>query len=630
MKTNKLLSTTGLLIVAGLLLAINLFAGQVFKSTRVDLTDNQLYTLSDGTKNILSKIDEPVTLRLFFSEKFFTGLPGVMTYGQRVRDLLEEYVSLSGGKLKLIIADPEPFSETEDQAVQYGLQGVPVDATGNQAYFGLAGTNATDDEEVIAFFQPDKEESLEYDVTRLVYKLANPKQRVVGLISNLPMEGAPQMNPFAPPAGGGQAWYILKQLKQSFDVKSLESGIEAIPNDIDVLMVVHPKSLSEKTLFAIDQFVLHGGRLMAFVDPFSEVDQPVSDPQNPMAAMQAPRNSSLDPLFKAWGVELVAGKVVGDRLNAQRVQAQMGRKVQAVDYVAWLSLADKNFNEADFITRDLEKVGMATAGYIKKLDGSETELSSLIESSNEAMAINSMQFQFGANPTNLLRQYAPGGEKLILAGRITGKVKSAYPEGVKDADAIKDVLSESKDAVNIIIVADTDMLEDKHWVRVQNFFGNQIAMPLANNDVFILNAIENLSGSNDLISLRSRSKSARPFSKVEELKREAEKRFQDQEKELQDKLQQAERKLAELQRKQDGQSSMILTAEQKKEIAKFRQEQLETRKALRNVQHELVKSIESLGTTLKVINIGLMPLIVIVFAIFVAMRRTSRLKQSMV
>jgi len=630
MKTNKLLSTTGLLIIAGLLLAINLFSGQVFKSSRLDLTDNQLYTLSDGTKNILSKIDEPVTLRLFFSEKFFTGLPGVMTYGQRVRDLLEEYVSLSSGKLKLIIADPEPFSEIEDQAVQYGLQGVPVDATGNQAYFGLAGTNATDDEEVIAFFQPDKEESLEYDVTRLVYKLANPKQRVVGLISNLPMEGASQMNPFAPQAGGGQAWYILNQLKQSFDVKSLELSIEAIPNDIDVLMVVHPKALSEKTLFAIDQFVLGGGRLMAFVDPFSEVDQPVSDPQNPMAAMQAPRNSSLDPLFNAWGVELVAGKVVGDRLNAQRVQAQTGRRVQAVDYVAWLSLADKNFNNADFITRDLEKVGMATAGYLKKSDGSETELSALIESSSEAMAINSMQFQFGANPANLLRQYSPGGEKLILAGRITGKVKSAYPEGVKDADAIKDVLSESKDAVNIIIVADTDMLEDKHWVRVQNFFGNQIAMPLANNDVFILNAIENLSGSNDLISLRSRSKSARPFLKVEELKREAEKRFQDQEKELQEKLQQAERKLAELQRKQDGASSMILTSEQKQEIAKFRQEQIDTRKALRNVQHELVKSIESLGTTLKVINIGLMPLIVIVFAIFVAMRRASRLKQSMV
>jgi len=630
MKAKKLLSTTGLLIIAGLLLTINLFAGLVFKSSRLDLTDNQLYTLSAGTENILKNIDEPVTLRFFFSEKFFTGLPGVMSYGQRVRDLLEEYVTLSNGKLKLIVADPEPFSETEDQAVQYGLQGVPVDQTGNQAYFGLVGANATDDEEVIAFFQPDKEESLEYDVTRLVYKLANPKQRVVGLISGLPMEGSPQMNPFAAPAAGGQAWYILNQLKQSFDVRSLETTVEIIPKDVDVLMLVHPKALSEKTLFAIDQFVLSGGRLMAFVDPFSEADQPPADPQNPMAAMQAPRNSSLDPLFKAWGVELVAGKVVGDRLSAQRVQAQMGSRVQPVDYVAWLALKSKNFNSTDFITRDLEKVGMATAGYLKKADGAETEFSALIETSSESMAINAMQFQFGANPAGLLRQYAPGGEKLIVAGRVTGKIKSAYPDGVKDADAIKDVVAESSDSVNIIIVADTDMLEDKHWVRVQNFFGNKIALPLANNDVFILNAIENLSGSNDLISLRSRSKSARPFLKVEELKRDAEKRFQDQEKELQNKLKEAERKLAELQRKQDGNSSMILSSAQKQEIAKFRQEQVETRKALRNVQHELVKSIESLGVTLKVLNIGLMPLIVIIFAIFVAMRRTRRLKQLMV
>ncbi|HFE38799.1 MAG TPA: hypothetical protein ENK06_10350 [Gammaproteobacteria bacterium] len=629
MKTNKLFSSFGLLTILGLLLVVNLLAGQTLKSFRLDLTNNQLYTLSTGTKNILAKLDEPITLRLFFSEKFFTGLPSVMTYGQRVRDLLEEYVSLSGGKLKLIISDPEPFSETEDQAVQFGLQGVPVDASGNQAYFGLAGTNAMDDEEVIAFFQPDKEESLEYDVTKLVYKLAHPKQRTVGLISTLPMEGLSQANPFAAPSSNSQAWFMLSQIKQSFEVKDLESSVEHIPEDIDVLMLVHPKGLSEKTLFAIDQFVLHGGRLLAFLDPFSEADQPVTDPQNPMAAMQAPRNSTLEPLLKAWGVELVSGKIAGDRITAQRVQTQAGRRVQAMDYVAWLSLSSKNFNDSDFITRDLTKINMATPGYLKKLDGAETDISPLIETSVEAMAIDSMQFRFGANPANLLRQYKPGGEKLVLAARITGKIKSAYPDGVKDADAISNVLTASDDAINVIVVADTDMLENKHWVRLQNFFGNQIAQPIANNDVFVLNAIENLSGSNDLISLRSRSKSARPFLKVEELKREAEKRFQDQEKALQNKLQQAERKLAELQRKQDGNGSMILSTAQKQEILKFRQEQLETRKALRNVKHELVKSIESLGVTLKVINIGLMPLLVIVFAILMAMRRTRRLKKSM-
>jgi len=623
----KLLSTTGLLVVAALLIVINMAASLMFKSSRIDMTDNQLYTLSSGTENILGNLEESVTLRFFFSEKFFNNVPAVKNYGQRVRDLLDEYVSLSNGNLKLIIADPEPFSEIEDQAVQYGLQGVPIDNSGNQAYFGLVGTNSTDDEEVIAFIQPDKEESLEYDITRLVYKLANPKQRIIGLISGLPMEAA-AANPFMQSQGGSQDWYILNQLRQSFELKNLETTIEDIPSDVDVLMLAHPKGLSEKTLFAIDQFVMRGGRLIAFVDPFSEADEPMQDPQNPMAAMQAPRNSDLSKLLSAWGVEVVDGKIAGDRLHAQRVQAQMGRRAQPVDYVAWLAMEKENFNANDFITRDLEKMNFATAGHIRKLDGFDVEVTPLIETSVEAMEIASSQFQFGANPMNLLRNYKAGGEKLILAARVSGNLKSAFPDGLKDGDTTKDGIKETEQAANIILIADTDMLQDKFWVQVQNFFGNRIAMPLSNNDVFILNSIENLSGSNDLISLRSRSKSARPFEKVQELKRDAEKRFQDKEKELQDKLRETERKIAELQRQQDGNSSTILTTEQRNAITKFREEQIQTRKELRNVQHELIKSVESLGTTLKVINIGLMPLVVILFAIAIAAVRAKRLKRA--
>ena len=251
MKMSRSLFALSLLAVAGLLLVVNLFSNLMLTSSRLDLTENKLYTLSSGTKNILAKIDEPVTLRLFFSEKFFTGVPAVMTYGQRVRDLLEEYVSLSEGKVKVIIVNPEPFSEIEDQAVAFGLQGVPVDAAGNQAYFGLVGTNSVDDEEIISFFQPDKEESLEYDVTRLVYKLSSHKQQVVGLISSLPIEGGLSAgNPFSSPAANSDPWFIMSQIKQSFSVKRLEETVDLIPKDIDVLMLVHPKDLSEKTLFA--------------------------------------------------------------------------------------------------------------------------------------------------------------------------------------------------------------------------------------------------------------------------------------------------------------------------------------------------------------------------------------------
>ncbi len=623
---SKYLSTTGLVFLAVLLLVINLFAGIFFKSSRLDLTDNQLYTLSPGTENILSELQEPITLRLYFSEKYFTGIPAITTYGQRVKDLLDEYVSLSKGNLKLIIADPEPFSDTEDQAVQYGLQGVPIDASGSQAYFGLVGSNSTDDEEVIAFLQPDKEESLEYDITRMVYQLSNPKRGIVGIISGLPMATGAS-NPMVAP-GSSQDWFMLTQLKENYDVRTLETSIEKIPEDIDVLMLIHPKSLTDNALFAIDQYVLSGGRLLAFIDPFSEADQPMTDPTNPMAAMQQSRSSELSKLLSAWGIEFASDKVVGDRLNAQRVQAQSGGRVQAVDYVAWLSLNNDNFSADDFVARDLQQIGMATTGFFSKKADSNIDFVPLIETSAEAMAYNSMQFQFGANPAALLRSYQSGGQKLTLAARISGELDSAFPEGLESATAIENPLAKSVDRANIIVVADTDMLEDKHWVTLQNFFGNRIAVPRANNDVFVMNAIENLSGSNDLISLRSRSKSARPFTKVAALKQAAEQRFRDKEKALQSELQQTENKLAELQRNRDGVSNMILSAEQKQEILKFREQQVETRKELRNVQHELIKSVESLGTTLKVLNIILLPLLVILAAILVSVIRARRLKHA--
>ena len=647
---NKLLSTSGILLALALLLGINLAAGLFVKNFRLDLTENKLYTLSNGTKNILSDLSQPITLRLYYSEKVFTGIPGIANYSARVKDLLDEYVSLSGGKLTLVVADPEPFSETEDEAVEYGLQGVPVDASGNQAYFGLVASNSANKHEVIPFLQPEKEDTLEYDVTRLIYVLSNPKQTVVGLMSGLPMTGMPA-NPFMAPQGGGQAWFILNQLKQNFNVKDIAMDVDSIPEDVNVLMLVHPKALSDKTLFAIDQFVLKGGRLIAFVDPFSEADQPMSDPSNPMAALQAPRNSNLKKLFDAWGIELVEGKVATDRLNAQRVQVQSGRTVKAVEYVAWQSYSKAQLNTTDFVTRDIEKLSLATPGYFKKKADTSIEIRPLVETSEQAMVVDSMQFQFGANPEKLLRDYEPGGKKLMLAVRLSGNVKTAFPEGVKVDSSTEgkiekneknnvekdknpkqkkpvEIIKQSKAPINVILVADTDLLEDKHWVQVQNFFGNRIALPHANNDVFVLNAIENLAGSNDLISLRSRAKSDRSFTKVAELKREAEKRFQAKERELQTKLEETERKLAQLQQQKGSAGNSILSPEQQQEIADFKREQLQTRKELRNVQHELVKSIENLGSTLKAINIALMPLLVIIFALLFHLARKRKLEHA--
>ncbi|MDH5216500.1 MAG: Gldg family protein [Gammaproteobacteria bacterium] len=627
MEKKKLLSSTGLIVAGVLLLLINLVAGLVFKSVRLDMTENQLYTLSTGTENILNNIEEPITLRFYFSEKLLSGIPPVQNYGRRVRELLDEYANIAGNKVRLIVADPEPFSDAEDQAVKYGLQGVPVDAAGSAAYFGLVGTNSTDDQEIIPFFAPDKEESLEYDVTKLVHKLANPKRKVVGVVSGLPMEGAPS-SPFGPQAGN-QGWFILSQIKQLFDVRSFDNNLSSISDDVDVLMIVHPKALSEHAVFAIDQFILKGGRALVFVDPFSEADTPPNDPQNPMAAFQAKRDSSLDTLFDAWGIEMVKAQVAGDRKSATRVQSRAGMRMQAVDYVAWLTLKEENFNQSDFVTSELKNIAMATSGFLKKKADANVDFIPLLETSEQAMSIPNSRFQFGPNPAELLRQYRPGGEKLVLAARVSGKLKSAFPDGLKDGDKVISGLTESQDVANVIVVADTDMLEDRMWVELQNFFGNRMAFPRASNGNFVVNALDNLTGSNDLISLRSRGRSARPFDKVQELKQEAEIAFRDKEKQLQDKLRDTERKLADLQRQKDGSSAVILSAEQRQEIERFRDQQVQTRKELRNVQHELTKNIESLGSWLKFINIGLVPIFIVLIAIALGVYRMKRLRASL-
>ncbi len=630
-RNKSLFSFTGLVIAAILLVTVNIISTYAFKSARLDLTENRLYTLSQGTKNILDAIDEPITLRYYFSQKLLVGVPGVANYGRRVRELLEEYAALAGTKLKLTVVDPEPFSDNEDQAVQYGLQGVPVDSAGSLAYFGMVGSNATDDRETIAFFQPEREQSLEYDITRIIYKLSHPKQRVVGVLTTLPMNGGSQQPFMTASAAGAHEWVIMSQLRQQFNVRPLDPSVDKIDDDIDVLLLVHPKSLSDKTLYAIDQFVLAGGRVMVFVDPFSESDTPLRDAQNPMTAATAPRASNPAKLFDAWGVELLPGKIATDRLAATRVSTT-GRRMRMVDYVAWLSLKPENFNTNDFATAELHDLTMATPGVLQKKDGGTTEFTPLLTTSNQAMEVPQNRIQFGPDPAGLLRDYQPGGNKLVLAARVSGKVKTAFPGGPPGKEKDKDKgtkatgLTESKDAINVVVVADTDLLSDRFWVDVKNFFGRRMAMPRADNATFVINAIDNLSGNNDLISLRSRGESARPFDKVLALKRDAEQRFRDEERRLRARLDETQRKLNELQRQKQDNNALILSDEQRRELDKFRAQQVQTRKELRNVQHELGKSIEQLGARLKFINIALIPILIVMFAAALGLYRMRRMK----
>jgi len=631
----KLLTTTGLLIGLALFLAINVLSNTTLKSLRLDLTENNLYTLSEGTKNILANLDEPVTLRFYLSEKLATQLPAINSYANRVKELLEEYQRYAGNNLNLEIIDPEPFSEQEDRAVGYGLQGVPLDNSNTTFYFGLVGTNALDTEEKISFFQPDRESFLEYDLSKLVYKLANPKQPVTGIMSSLPIQGNP--SPFMQNAE--QPIMIVDQLRQLFEVRNIETTATSIESDVDVLMLVHPKALADSTLYAIDQFVLAGGRAMIFVDPYSETDTPPQNPQNPFANMNAPRNSDLAKLFEQWGVELLQGKVVADMNLAQRVQISKGSRAVVIEYPVYMDLNSPEFFSAnDIVTGDLGNVNLATAGSLTHKDGASTEWTSLLMSSEQAMAMDSTKLGMFADPEAMVKDFKPE-QQFILAARVTGQVKTAFPDGKPAVEENTEQpaaptpeidvphITESKNSINVIVVADTDLLQDQFWVQVQNFLGQRIAIPLASNGDFVTNSIESLMGNNDLISVRSRGNFTRPFTKVEQIQKVAEQRFREKEQELQARLDQTEQKLVELQSKKQGSSALLLSSEQRQELERFREQKIQIRKELRDVQHQLRKDIEMLESQMKFFNIGLIPLFIALMGIgFAFYRREKQVK----
>ena len=623
----KLLTTSGLFIAVILFLAINIASNTLFKSVRLDLTENKLYTLSEGSENILQNLQEPITLRFYFSQELASLQPSLNNYATQVSELLSEYQRLAGNKLNLIMVDPEPFSEEEDRADGYGLQSIPIQ--GDSLYFGLAGANSTDDTEVIPFFSPSRAEFLEYDVTQLIYQLSHPKQKVLGLMSSLPIQGGG--SPIAQSAA--DPWMVTERLQKAFTVRPLEMETDTIPADIDVLMIVHPKNLSEATLYAIDQFVLKGGRALVFVDPYSETEQPPSDPQNPLASLQAPRNSNLEKLFATWGVELVADKIVADLETAQKVQTKKGARVTVLSYPVWMSLdEDRFFNRDDMVTGQLDNITFATAGVLKKKADTEMTIVPLIQTSAQAAEIETSKVSFFADPEEIARNFKPGSEPLMLAARITGLAKTAFPDGKPSQENVEEAVKTTDaepvkvatDPINVIVVADTDVLADKFWVQVQSIFTQRIAIPYADNADFVSNAIDNLSGSNDLISLRSRSSADRPFTRVEALQQEAEQRFREKEKELLARLKETDQKIRELQTQKQQKDALTLSFEQQQEVARFRQEKIKIRKELRNVQHELRKNIEGLETKMKFINIGLMPLLIGIGGFLLSVYRNRR------
>jgi ABC-type uncharacterized transport system involved in gliding motility auxiliary subunit len=620
-------SVIGAVAVAVILAGINLLANVRLGNAQVDVTQGHVYTLSKGTRTILAKLKDPITLRLFYSPQLGTRVPSYGGYADRVRELLASYARDSHGKLKVEYFNPEPFSDVEDRALAYGLQGVPLDRAGEQVYFGIVGNNMLDDVRTIPFLDASRERFLEYDLTRLIYDLSNPKRPVVGVMSSLPLEGSTDMMMRMGQAGG-RPWVSMLQLRQAFTVRDLPLNTWRIDPDIQVLLVAQAQHLSQAAQYAIDQFVMRGGRLMVMVDPDSEAEssQPALN-----GLPQTDTSSDLRKLFDAWGIVYNPHQVVGDLTGAWRIRANPGDRLAAVDYLPWFNIRD-GINHNDPATADLTQITVAAAGYLAKKPGANIEFTPLLTSSKLSGLIPVDKLRTGTDPATLLADFKPAGGPRVIAARVRGVLKSAFtgpPEPAKGETrpaGLPPFLAQSKGPANLVVVADSDILADRFWVRLTDFFGQEQATPFSDNGAFIANLVGTLAGGDALIGLRGRGVADRPFTVVENIQHRAEARFRQTQQNLQTHLQETQKHLQAL-REASGQSGMaaaVLTPEQQTAIAQVSKEIVDTRQQLRSVQFDLRRDIDRLQTELRLFCIALVPALLTLLAIVLGIVRMRR------
>lgn len=616
-RSRNFYSAGSVILLTFLFIALVILSGTLLKGMRLDLTSNKQYTLSPGTLSILSGLEEPVNLYLFFSEDSSRDLPQIRAYAKWVDEMLQEMADRSNGGLTVHRVDPRPFSSDEDKAAQFGLQSVPVSASGETLYFGLAGTNTLEGFQAIPFLQPAKEQFLEYDLAKMISGLSHPRKKKLGLLSSLNMQAA--FDPASQSMRG--AWTIYDQLEQFFSIEVIAGTAEEIPPDLDLLLLVHPREINEDMRYQLDQFVLRGGRLVAFLDPFAESDLG-DNPGDPMARFNAGSSSSLDGLLQAWGVRFDSTRMVGDL--AFSMQVGMGNGMAPVRHLAILSVSADGLNEGDIASANLEAVNFSSSGWLEPIDNATTEFHWLVQSSGNAAPLDAGRMRFLTNPLELLSGFEASGERYALVARLGGPASSAFDHAPGELPAEDHLSGSGDDGIHVLLFADTDMLTDRFWVQKQNFLGQELVSSFADNGNLVINSVDHMLGSSDLISIRTRATTSRPFDRVEQLRLEAEDTYRATEERLQRELEETERKLAEMQTTRDDSDLTVLNEAQSDEIQRFINQRTQIRNDLRQVQHDLGRDIEALGTRLKLTNIVLIPALVVVFALALGHFRRQR------
>ena len=641
MKKKLLFSPLGLTAIA-ITLLFGVLVISLIPSLRIDLTEDRLYSLSEGTLSILSSLNEPIELMFFYSDSATEDVPQLRTYGNRVQELLREIVIASEGNLSLRVIDPEPFSEEEDLATQYGVRAVPVTQGGEGVYFGLVAAKGGADvpdplraTETMPLIRPDQEEFLEYEFMKIITQVSNPERTVIGLVTQLDIDGG-----FDPMTGQGtQQWMIMDLVRQLYDVRRIDVSSDSIEEDVDILMIVHPQGLSDRFLYAIDQHILRGGDALLFLDP--NADSMVGrSPQGNL--IPAGMSSELPGLLDAWGLEFDNSKVLTDNELALRVM--MGQGQRAVPHLGMLGVQGNFLTQGDIITNRLETINLSSAGAISQSNEGGLSFEPLITSSSDAMLMDRSFVESVTDPNVLFDEFESENRSFVIAARLSGLIETAFPEGQPpisvieeesssdDADEEVSVaeetssevdvvneeseiahLSTSLEPTNIVVFADSDLLTDRLWVQVTQFFGQRIPQPFANNGDLVINAMDNLSGGADLSSIRSRGRYSRPFTKVLALQREADDRLRQEESELSARVAETESALAELNTDEEGNPIGEITPEIQTEIDRFNRELIETRRRLREVRFQLTEDIEQLGSNLKAVNTALVPILLTLF-----------------
>ncbi|MBT5175519.1 MAG: GldG family protein [Candidatus Marinimicrobia bacterium] len=630
MKEVSLSNTLGSVVLLLIcLVAVNVMAS--FIPLRFDLTEERLYTISDGSRKILESLQEPVRINFYYSRNNAELPPNFKTYAQRVQELLEEYAAISNGQLILEISDPKPDTEEEEWAQKYGIKSITL-PSGNSVYFG-AVVSMLDQEMLLPYFDQRRQEFLEYDITQAIPKVSSTSTSKVGLLSAMNLQGGRSMIPGQPPA---QKWVFQSELEKSVAVENLPLSTEEIPDDISLLIVLHPRGFSPRLQYALDQYVLRGGRLVVLLDPNARAD--MTSPENQFG-QQPQLASDLPELLKSWGVDYDSTKVVGDRLHATQVNTGQG----VMSFPMWMTFRTQSLDQEHPITAQLENLLFVEAGSFKKAAESKTEFTALISLSEQSGLIDAFQLRFSP-PDQLSREMKVDDSAKAVMAITAGNFSSAFPNGQpakekKDAQAqaaadeseaatpLKHThLNESTERNSILLFSDVDFLSDQFSVQKLNFLGQSIIQPTNDNLNLMLNATEHLSGNEALMSIRSRGRFSRPFTRLLDMQKQAQLLHQTEEKQLLSQLEEVQQRLNSLldSAGNKGQQEVILPPEVQEEIQQFREEERQARRKLRDVRKILRQDIERLGQALLLLNMLLVPLIVGIIGVVVYRYRTRQ------